>query len=216
MNGTVSVFHRLPHGGHVDLTDAMDDGPQKVIDTLLDHPITRELEKQPDYQKVFDSPDMQQFRQVVAIIEGKLGAKWRPAISTLSGDGIYAGVDLATQGVVVLVHSRDAALLEKARATFIELARADAKEKSQPDPIKEDTYECGVETEGPTWVQFNFRYYYFALLFVIFDVEAVFLYPWAVAFTGLGVFGLVEMVLFIGTVLVAYVYVWRRGGLEWD
>ena len=48
--------------------------------------------------------------------------------------------------------------------------------------VKEDTYECGVETEGPAWVQFNFRYYYFALLFVIFDVEAVFLYPWAVSF----------------------------------
>jgi len=54
------------------------------------------------------------------------------------------------------------------------------------------------------------------MLFIVFDIEIIFLYPWAVAFTGLGVFGLVEMVLFIATVLVAYVYVWRRGGLEWD
>ena len=60
------------------------------------------------------------------------------------------------------------------------------------------------------------KYYLTAMLFILFDIEIVFLYPWAVAFTGLGVFGLVEMVLFIATVLVAYVYVWRRGGLEWD
>ncbi len=60
------------------------------------------------------------------------------------------------------------------------------------------------------------KYYLTAMLFIVFDIEIIFLYPWAVAFDQLGVFGLVEMVLFIGTVLVAYAYVWRRGGLEWD
>ena len=86
---------------------------------------------------------------------------------------------------------------------------------NNPDVIKEATYECGVETEGPTWVQFNFRYYYFALLFVIFDVEAVFLYPWAVAYRQLGVYAFVEAVLFIGILLVGYAYAWRKKALEW-
>ena len=60
------------------------------------------------------------------------------------------------------------------------------------------------------------NYYLTAMLFILFDIEIIFLYPWAVTFTSLGVFGLVEMVLFIATVLVAYAYVWRRGGLNWD
>ncbi len=64
--------------------------------------------------------------------------------------------------------------------------------------------------------RFPVKYYLTAMLFILFDIEIVFLYPWAVAFDRLGVFGLVEMVLFIVTVLVAYAYVWRRGGLEWD
>jgi NADH-quinone oxidoreductase subunit A len=84
-----------------------------------------------------------------------------------------------------------------------------------PDPIKSATYECGMETEGNTWVQFNFRYYYFALLFVIFDIEAVFLYPWAVAFRQVKLFGFVEVLLFIAILLVGYVYAWRKRALEW-
>jgi len=60
------------------------------------------------------------------------------------------------------------------------------------------------------------KYYVTAMLFILFDIEIIFLYPWAVTFTSLGVFGLVEMVLFIATLLVAYAYVWRRGGLNWD
>ena len=84
-----------------------------------------------------------------------------------------------------------------------------------PDPIKEDTYECGVETEGPTWVQFNFRYYYFALLFVIFDVEAVFLYPWAVSFEKVAVAGFVEVLTFVVILLIGLAYAWRKNALEW-
>ena len=85
----------------------------------------------------------------------------------------------------------------------------------RPDPIKSATYECGVETEGDAWGQFNVRYYVFALLFVVFDVEAVFLYPWAVAFRQLGLFAFVEAVLFIAILVVGYVYAWRRRALEW-
>ena len=84
-----------------------------------------------------------------------------------------------------------------------------------PNPIKRETYECGVETEGETWVQFNFRYYIFALLFVIFDIEVIFLYPWAVALRQVKVFGFVEAVVFILILLVGYVYAWRKRALEW-
>lgn len=86
----------------------------------------------------------------------------------------------------------------------------------RPDPIKSATYECGVETEGDAWGQFNVRYYLFALLFVVFDVEAVFLYPWAVAFRQLGLFAFVEAVLFVAILLVGYLYAWRRRALEWQ
>ena len=84
-----------------------------------------------------------------------------------------------------------------------------------PDPIKSDTYECGMETEGNTWVQFNFRYYFFALVFVIFDVEAVFLYPWAVAFRQVKLFGFVEALIFVIILVVGYLYAWRKRALEW-
>jgi len=86
---------------------------------------------------------------------------------------------------------------------------------NNPDVIKEATYECGVETEGPTWVQFNFRYYYFALLFVIFDVEAVFLYPWAVSPQRLAVAGFIEICTFVVVLLIGLLYAWRKKALEW-
>ena len=83
---------------------------------------------------------------------------------------------------------------------------------------KLDAYECGIEpTPQPVGGgRFPVKYYLTAMLFIVFDIEIVFLYPWAVPFDALGIFGLVEMVLFILTLLVAYAYVWRRGGLEWD
>jgi len=84
-----------------------------------------------------------------------------------------------------------------------------------PDKVKEATYECGVETEGPTWIQFNFRYYYFALLFVIFDVEAVFLYPWAVSFAHAGVTAFAEIVTFVVILGIGLLYAWRKKALEW-
>ena len=83
---------------------------------------------------------------------------------------------------------------------------------------KLDSYECGIEpTPQPVGGgRFPVKYYITAMLFIVFDIEIIFLYPWAVAFDQMGLFGLVEMVLFIVTVFIAYAYVWRRGGLEWD
>ena len=83
---------------------------------------------------------------------------------------------------------------------------------------KLSAYECGIEpTPQPLGGgRFPVKYYLTAMLFIVFDIEIIFLYPWAVAFDKLGIFGLVEMVLFLVTVLVAFGYVWRRGGLEWE
>jgi NADH-quinone oxidoreductase subunit A len=83
---------------------------------------------------------------------------------------------------------------------------------------KLDSYECGIEpTPQPVGGgRVPVKYFITAMLFIVFDIEIIFLYPWAVAFDAMGLFGLVEMVLFIATVAIAYVYVWRRGGLEWD
>jgi len=83
---------------------------------------------------------------------------------------------------------------------------------------KLDAYECGIEPspQAAEGGRFPVKYFLTAMLFIIFDIEIVFLYPWAVAFDSLGIFGLVEMAIFIATVFVAFAYVWRRGGLEWD
>lgn len=78
------------------------------------------------------------------------------------------------------------------------------------------TYESGMEPIGGAWIQFNIRYYMFALVFVVFDVETVFLYPWAVAFNQLGLFAFVEALIFIAILVIALVYAWRKGALEWS
>jgi NADH-quinone oxidoreductase subunit A len=81
-----------------------------------------------------------------------------------------------------------------------------------------DSYECGIDPtpQAMGGGKFPIKYYLTAMLFIIFDIEIVFLYPFAVAFDQLALFGLIEMLLFIATLLVLYAYVWRRGGLEWD
>jgi NADH-quinone oxidoreductase subunit A len=83
---------------------------------------------------------------------------------------------------------------------------------------KLEAYECGIEPspQPPGGGRFPVKFYLTAMLFIVFDIEIIFLYPWAVSFNALGVFGFVEMVLFIATVFIAYAYVWRRGGLDWD
>jgi NADH-quinone oxidoreductase subunit A len=80
---------------------------------------------------------------------------------------------------------------------------------------KEQTYECGVLTQGETWVRFRIQYYIYALLFLVFDIETVFLYPWAVSYGGLGFFALVEMVVFVVMLTIGLVYAWSRGALKW-
>jgi len=83
---------------------------------------------------------------------------------------------------------------------------------------KLEAYECGIEPspEPVGGGRFPVKFYLTAMLFIIFDIEIIFLFPWAVTFADLGLFGFVEMLLFIGTVFIAYAYVWRRGGLDWD
>lgn len=85
----------------------------------------------------------------------------------------------------------------------------------RPNLAKSETYECGIETVGETWVQFRVQYYIFALIFVIFDIEAVFLFPWAVAYNQLPLYMVLEGVLFILILGAGLVYAWRKGALEW-
>ena len=85
----------------------------------------------------------------------------------------------------------------------------------RPTPMKLSTYECGLEAIGDIWVQFKVQYYIYALAFVIFDVETVFLYPWAVAYNQLGLFALIEMGVFLLILLGGLAYAWRKGALEW-
>ena len=89
----------------------------------------------------------------------------------------------------------------------------------RPTPIKQSTYECGLEVIGDLWVQFKVQYYLYALAFVIFDIETVFLYPWAVTYRnsgGMMLFNLVEMMVFVAILFVGYFYVWKRGAFEWE
>ena len=85
----------------------------------------------------------------------------------------------------------------------------------KPNPIKQSTYECGMETVGDNWVQFKAQYYVFALVFLVFDVETVFLFPWAVSLGKLSVFAVIEGIVFILILLAGLVYAWRKGTLEW-
>ncbi len=85
----------------------------------------------------------------------------------------------------------------------------------KPNPVKNSTYECGMQIIGKAWVQFNFRYYFYALLFVILDVLVVFLYPWAVELRQLGISGFIGVVILILFVVVGYIYAWRKKVLEW-
>jgi len=84
-----------------------------------------------------------------------------------------------------------------------------------PNPVKSSTFECGMETIGKAWVQFNFRYYFYALMFIALDVLVVFLYPWAADLRQLGFFGFIGVLIFISIIVVGYIYAWRRKVLEW-
>ena len=85
----------------------------------------------------------------------------------------------------------------------------------KPDPVKSSTFECGMETIGKSWVQFNFRYYFYALVFLALDVLVVFLYPWAVNLRELGTSSFIMILILIFIISVGYVYAWRKKVLEW-
>lgn len=90
-----------------------------------------------------------------------------------------------------------------------------AKPKVAADDEKLVPYECGVDTIGPTWIRFKPNYFLFALIFLAFDVEVVFLFPWAVKFQMLGLFAFVEMIIFITILVIGLWYAWKEGALEW-
>jgi NADH-quinone oxidoreductase subunit A len=86
----------------------------------------------------------------------------------------------------------------------------------RPYPGKIAPYECGEDPVGDAWVRFNVRFYVIALIFLIFDVEVVFLFPWALVYRSFGLFGFLEMAVFLGILIVGYIYVWVKGDLDWD
>lgn len=88
--------------------------------------------------------------------------------------------------------------------------------RHKPTAEKLSPYECGVEPIGSARERFSVKFYIIAMMFVVFDIEVVFLYPWAVAYKSLALFGLIEMAIFIIILLVGYVYIWKRGGFEWE
>ena len=114
--------------------------------------------------------------------------------------GMLIAVGLSLPGVAILVSM----LLGKLRIR-----------PSNPNKVKLDTYECGVETEGSSNVQYHVGYYVFALLFVIFDIETLFLYPWAVSLRQVGMFALLEALLFMAILGIGLAYAWRKHALEW-
>jgi len=85
----------------------------------------------------------------------------------------------------------------------------------KPNKIKNSVYECGMETFDKTWIQFRIQYYLFALVFLIFDVETVFLYPIAVAYNQISLFMVIETIIFISILFIGFLYVWRKGALNW-
>lgn len=86
----------------------------------------------------------------------------------------------------------------------------------RPSKIKNMAYECGIDPVGDARLRFSVKFYVISMLFILFDIEAIFLFPWAVLFKQLKLFGLIEMFAFLGFLLIGYIYLWRRGALEWD
>jgi NADH-quinone oxidoreductase subunit A len=109
----------------------------------------------------------------------------------------------------MLVIATAFALAAMALALFVGRPRPGPERKFAP-------YECGIEPVGSARDRFPVKFYLVAMLFILFDIEVIFLYPWAVVFRQLGVFGLVEMAIFLGILLVGYIYGWRVGALEWQ
>ena len=86
----------------------------------------------------------------------------------------------------------------------------------RPGKVKNESYECGIDPVGTARLRFSVKFYIIAMLFILFDIEAIFLYPWAVMFQQLALFGLLEMLTFLGFLVLGYIYLWKRGALDWD
>jgi NADH-quinone oxidoreductase subunit A len=133
------------------------------------------------------------------------GVAWRPAER-----GLTVEAQLAFDYMVIAAFFVIGALF-----VLVTLAMSSMLQHKKSYDEKFTTYECGSEPVGPPWVQFRIGYYVYALLFVIFDIETVFLYPWAVSFGSLGLYVLIEMVLFLGILGAGLAYAWKEGALEW-
>lgn len=120
------------------------------------------------------------------------------------------GVSLALQWIFI-----GAILLVGAGMAALPIALNTLLSPKKPNKYKSETYECGIETVGETWVQLKGQYYIFGLIFLIFDIEAVFLFPWAVAYDKLTLYMVLEGVLFILILAGGLIYAWRKGALEW-
>ena len=97
----------------------------------------------------------------------------------------------------------------------ITLVAAEIIRPNNPEKVKAMPYECGVDPVGDARARYTVRFYIIAILFVVFDVETIFLFPWAVQYKTLGLFGLAEMLVFLSILIVGYVWVWKKGALEW-
>jgi NADH-quinone oxidoreductase subunit A len=120
-------------------------------------------------------------------------------------------VDLATQYLPIIIFLGVALIIASALmiAPFLVAVR-------NPDPEKVSAYECGFEAFDDARMKFDVRFYLVAILFIIFDLEIAFLFPWAIAFKSVGVFGFWSMMVFLGILTIGFIYEWKKGGLEWD
>lgn len=100
-------------------------------------------------------------------------------------------------------------------ASMLGIARVLSVRARVQSPLKRQTYECGEEPEGPAWLKFHPRYYVVALVFVLFDVEAAFLFPWAISVGKLGLIAIIDMVVFIGILMLGWWYALKKGALDW-
>ena len=98
---------------------------------------------------------------------------------------------------------------------LVSLNRLIGSRPTVAEAVKGEAFECGSAPSGTAWARFSVKFYLVAILFVVFDVEVVFMYPWAVLYRELGLFGFVEMAMFIGILTVGFAYAWRKGALEW-
>ena len=133
-------------------------------------------------------------------------------VPVLTPAGLEPAFDL-TAYLPVLIYAAVVTVLALATLSLVHLPFVKPR---KPTAVKLMTYESGMEPIGGAWIQFNIRYYMFALVFVVFDVETVFLYPWAVAFSQLGLLAFIEALIFIAILTIALVYAWRKGALEWS